>query len=172
MDHSLYFTINNLEQDVCLKMSLFFFFLNFSSLYLFYFEWQRNKVKDKNKDKSWMWFNRGQSNHWATLSPLSFFSLHLLAIEKQGDPAHRHTYTHLPYATLLPLPAFALCPMPCFLPPLHSCLAYSTIQLQPPAIQLATRPSRPWPITRSPHTFSIPTLPVSAWLPALTRLAL
>lgn len=112
MDHSLYFTINNLEQDFCLKMSLFFF-LNFSSLYLFYFEWQRNKVKDKNKDKSWMWFNRGQSNHWATLSPLSFFSLHLLAIEKQGDPAHRHTYTHLPFATLLPLPAFALCPVFC-----------------------------------------------------------
>lgn len=108
----IYFTVNNLEHGFYLFIFLLsFFFFPVARMYPFLND--RHNMKDKGLNEAGCDLTRVCLITGPPCHPLSFFSFHLSALEKQCDPAHTHIYTHLPFATPLPLPAFALCPVIC-----------------------------------------------------------
>lgn len=107
----IYFTVNNLEHGFYLFIFLLPFFFPVARIYPFLND--RHNMKDKGLNEAGCDLTRVCLITGPPCHPLSFFSFHLSALEKQCDPAHTHIYTHLPFATPLPLPAFALCPVIC-----------------------------------------------------------
>lgn len=130
----IHFTVNNLEHG----FYLFSFLLSvFSVSCIHPVLNDRHNMKDKGLNEPGCDLTRvclitGPPRH-----PLLFFPPPSVGFRKTVWP-RPCTHIHTP-ALCHPFPSARFCPLPCYLPPLHSCLAYSTIQPQPPAIQLTTR---------------------------------